>query len=392
MNSLTKRKADAELRAEIQTQLDLLAEAHEPNGPPSIRLTLLSIHDRGSNSVCRLDKEGRTAGRALPHRSPRIEIAGGDTGADHVVFHHRVSAEYFSSLGIPLRQGRLWSVAENATVAHVAVVNDAMARQFWPSGNAIGQRVRIPDLTSTNTWNLPGPRSTDWLDVIGVVGNVPNAGLADLPLPALFIPWNSSGSSVSVRGRPRQHHPPIWTSPRPPGSSVLPGFERFIEHGSERHSDPLGPPSPTLFGMRSSAGLAASSSSSSPANICSLPLWLALPDRVEQWSRGGTTSEPRRLSPSLHSRGESRASRRRAVPARRLHRDESPAPESCGFTTNAARPHNGSRKASKRRTGHGCRVTASGRTRSACSSACWRTTSGTCGGGSYCRSALTAGR
>jgi predicted permease len=118
----------------------------------------------------------------------RIEIAGSETGPDHVVLHHRVSAEYFSSLGIPLRQGRLWSVAENATVAHVAVVNDAMARQYWPSGNAIGQRVRIPDLTSNNTWNLPGPHSTDWLDVIGIVGNVPNAGLADRPLPALFIP------------------------------------------------------------------------------------------------------------------------------------------------------------------------------------------------------------
>ena len=69
-------------------------------------------------------------------------------------------------------------------------------------------------------------------------------------------------------------------------------------------------------------------------------------------------------------RGESRAPRRRAVPARRLHRDESPAlpiAPSCGSTTSGVRPSNGSRKASRRRTGHDCPVTDSGRTRSGCS-------------------------
>ena len=55
--------------------------------------------------------------------------------------------------------------------------------------------------------------------------------------------------------------------------------------------------------------------------------------------------------------------------------------ERLGSTTSAAPPSSGSKKANRRRTGHGCRAIASGRTKSACNSVCWPTTWVISGGG-----------
>ena len=57
-----------------------------------------------------------------------------------------ISPEYFPLLRIPLAQGRTWSRDEIARGAALAVINQTMARQYWPNGDAIGRQFRLANL------------------------------------------------------------------------------------------------------------------------------------------------------------------------------------------------------------------------------------------------------
>ena len=72
-----------------------------------------------------------------------------------------VSNGYFRLMGIPLRQGRLFSAEDHSGSPDVAVISETMARR-WPSESPLGKRFKEV---------LPGADS-EWLTVIGVVGDV----------------------------------------------------------------------------------------------------------------------------------------------------------------------------------------------------------------------------
>ena len=68
-----------------------------------------------------------------------------------------VSPEYFSVLRIPLMQGRLWTDDETRRGAAMAVINQAMARQHWPNGDAVGKQLKfavLRDIPPTRPWRL----------------------------------------------------------------------------------------------------------------------------------------------------------------------------------------------------------------------------------------------
>ncbi len=95
-----------------------------------------------------------------------------------------VSPGYFETLGIPLRQGRLPNELDRAGGQGVVVVNETMARWFWPGEEPIGRQVQIL-----------GPQGPV-LEVVGVVGDVRFLSLAEEPRPAMYqplaqiaIPW-----------------------------------------------------------------------------------------------------------------------------------------------------------------------------------------------------------
>jgi predicted permease len=83
----------------------------------------------------------------------------------------RVSAEYFETLGIPLLEGRLFTEADTPESPAVLVINETMARRYWPTESAVGKRIRIRDDA--------GPL----YEVVGVVANhkVQTVGESDKP-------------------------------------------------------------------------------------------------------------------------------------------------------------------------------------------------------------------
>jgi putative ABC transport system permease protein len=72
-----------------------------------------------------------------------------------------VSPEYFQVLGIPLRNGRLLTGADDAHAPTVAVVSESFARRFFPEGDPVGRRF--------HTDRAP---AGEWVTVMGVVGDL----------------------------------------------------------------------------------------------------------------------------------------------------------------------------------------------------------------------------
>ena len=102
-----------------------------------------------------------------------------------------VSDEYFSTLRIPLLRGRTFTDAEVRRPARLAVINEEMARRYWPGGgDPVGRSVRIPELKyagSPDVFSAPGDDTL--LEIIGVVGTARNRGLRDDPRPAVYVPY-----------------------------------------------------------------------------------------------------------------------------------------------------------------------------------------------------------
>jgi putative ABC transport system permease protein len=72
-----------------------------------------------------------------------------------------VQPNYFQLLGVPILQGRSFSLEDGMTESAVVIINQTMARRFWPNDSPIGKRFR-----------LSGDTPEDWQTVVGVVGDI----------------------------------------------------------------------------------------------------------------------------------------------------------------------------------------------------------------------------
>jgi predicted permease len=99
-----------------------------------------------------------------------------------------VSPEYFSLLRIPVLSGRIWDQAETMRGAPLAVINETMARHYWPNGSAVGQSLRVPDLKN-GPFRVLASSIGQSFQIIGVVADVRNDGLGQTVKPAVYVPY-----------------------------------------------------------------------------------------------------------------------------------------------------------------------------------------------------------
>jgi putative ABC transport system permease protein len=97
----------------------------------------------------------------------------------NLAYWQTMSPEYFETMQIPVLQGRGLEANDRIGSSGVAVVNRTLARQVWPGGDAIGQRI------------LMGGGATDsvWRTIVGVVGDVRHRGLDAEPRPEIYLPY-----------------------------------------------------------------------------------------------------------------------------------------------------------------------------------------------------------
>ena len=121
-----------------------------------------------------------------------IEILGSTTAEKPEVRVNFVGPEYFPLLRIPLAQGRLWDHAENMRGAALAVINQTMAKQFWPNGDAIGHQFKLPVLKDSPPYQRVAAEATGAFQIIGVAADVRDDGLRNPIKPQVYIPFTSN--------------------------------------------------------------------------------------------------------------------------------------------------------------------------------------------------------
>lgn len=89
----------------------------------------------------------------------------GKKPAPHEGFHaryHFATPGYFNAMGIPLVKGRFFTSVDRRGGRNVIVINEALAHRYWPGEDVIGKRITFEDT----------PKDSDWLTIVGVVGDV----------------------------------------------------------------------------------------------------------------------------------------------------------------------------------------------------------------------------
>jgi len=120
----------------------------------------------------------------------RFEILGQPAAQQQKASVNLIGPGYFGILRIPLVEGRIWDDAENQSGARVAVINQALARRYFPNGGAIGRSLKVPQLGEESPDSLPAPKIADsWLQIVGIVGDARNEGMSNPVAPAVFVPY-----------------------------------------------------------------------------------------------------------------------------------------------------------------------------------------------------------
>ena len=119
----------------------------------------------------------------------RVEGADQDPGNLPMLFYQVVTPGYLPAMGIPVVRGRGLEASDRAGAPDVVLVNEAMVRRFWPNEDPIGKRIGYP-------W------PSEWLTVVGVVGDAREGGLALDVEPAIYRPFHQApeaAMSIVVR-------------------------------------------------------------------------------------------------------------------------------------------------------------------------------------------------
>ena len=114
----------------------------------------------GDRSTSGMNIEGRPA---LPGESREV--------------HYRViTPGYFRTMGIQLRAGRDLTEQDNAEAPRVALINQTLAKKYWPGEDVIGKRIKL------------GPNANSpWISIVGVAGDARNFGLENETLPEVYV-------------------------------------------------------------------------------------------------------------------------------------------------------------------------------------------------------------
>ncbi|HEV2803543.1 MAG TPA: ABC transporter permease [Chthoniobacterales bacterium] len=109
--------------------------------------------------------------------------------------YYAITPDYFRAMGIRLVRGRVFTAQDDAKAPRVAIINETMARQFFPNEDPIGKRINI-----TN-----GPDT--WREIVGIVGDIKQYGVdkatsAQSYEPFAQVPFTSFNVVIRTKGSP----------------------------------------------------------------------------------------------------------------------------------------------------------------------------------------------
>ena len=125
---------------------------------------------------------------ALPEGQPMVPLT------ERPFFNiQTLSPEYIAAMRVPLLAGRAFT-GHDEQPPRVLIVNQTLARRYWPNENPIGKRILVG-------------RATEGSEVVGVIGDIRNSGVAsdthaEIYIPFAQLPWSSMNLLVRTAGDP----------------------------------------------------------------------------------------------------------------------------------------------------------------------------------------------
>jgi predicted permease len=103
-------------------------------------------------------------------------------GEQNEILNRDVSSDYFSTIQAQLLRGRYFTEDEDGSKPHVAVINDQMAKRYFPGEDPVGQQIFNEDTPQQH------------IEIVGVVNDIQEGQLDAAPLAAIYLPFNQSPS------------------------------------------------------------------------------------------------------------------------------------------------------------------------------------------------------
>jgi putative ABC transport system permease protein len=138
---------------------------------------VLSLPLSGASIVLSFEVDGRPP--VPPSQQPAMQV-------------RVATAEYFKAMGIPLERGRLFDAFDREGAPPVVLLTEAAVKQYFPNEDPIGKKIRLG-------WGRGEGKPTAGGEVVGIIGDVKDAGLAEAEPPQLYLPyaqWPIHGMSV----------------------------------------------------------------------------------------------------------------------------------------------------------------------------------------------------
>jgi predicted permease len=107
------------------------------------------------------------------------------TASEHTTNRQMIRENYFSTLGIPMLRGRIFTSQDAATAPPVAIVNQEFGKRFFPNDDVLGKRVTDPELKRE-------------YEIVGLVADTKYNSQRDAIEPLLFTPWLQEGDEMGV--------------------------------------------------------------------------------------------------------------------------------------------------------------------------------------------------
>jgi putative ABC transport system permease protein len=189
--------AAAGLMIQSYVRLTAVSPGYDPKDVLTLRIALPADRYAEGSQVEGLVKEllrrtlaipgvqaaGAVSSVPLTRGSSRVVILEGRSAADLGVIpeaNMRVTtAGYFQALRIPLVQGRTFGDHDVEGSQPVVIVNQTMARRFWPGQNPLGKRIKVGDAAPTDPW----------ITVVGITGDVREDSLDAKPRQQFYLPF-----------------------------------------------------------------------------------------------------------------------------------------------------------------------------------------------------------
>jgi putative ABC transport system permease protein len=139
---------------------------------------LPGVESAAAGSSLLLSRLPASAGISIEGRPPLPASA-----QDIPVPYDSVTPEYFSTLQIPLRRGRMFTRADGAQTNQVVMVNETFVRRFFPAEDPLGRRVTFDD---------PAQPGTRWQMIVGVVADTKRGGFEREPWAETYFPMRQA--------------------------------------------------------------------------------------------------------------------------------------------------------------------------------------------------------